>query len=541
VIEREIPLDRRLVFLAATTRDAHTVKSTLAPVGIRVDVCRSFSAMVQEIRSGLGVLMLGEEMMTASNNTALTTLLGTQPPWSDLPVLVLTRPGADSERAIAAVRTLGNVTLIERPVRLAALVTAVRTAIRARTRQYQIREHLAERARAEDSLRLADRRKDEFLATLGHELRNPLAPLLTALHLLRTAGPANELMGRVGEVMERQINHLVRLVDDLLEVSRITRGSIEIHREPLNLSEIIQAAVETSRPALDAAQHELTITQPPEPVIVHGDPVRLTQVVANLLTNAAKYTNPGGRIGLAVARQGERATITVQDNGIGISADQLGSVFEMFTQVDRSNRRAQGGLGIGLTLVKSLVAMHGGHVEARSQGLGRGSEFVVDLPVASGQPKPVTSMVPKEFPSRRVLVVDDNHDAAQMLGQLLNALGAEVAVVYSGRSALEKLVDFDAECVLLDIGMPDMDGYEVARRIRATDSGRDVMLVALTGWSQEHDQRRSRAAGFDHHVVKPPDIDKLRELIAARGAPAGHLIRRQPGVNAPPPGRRATA
>jgi signal transduction histidine kinase/ActR/RegA family two-component response regulator len=520
VITRDASRDRRLIFLAATTKDASTMQSMLAPTGIRVDVCRSFAAMIQEARAGLGVLMLGEEMVTPANNAALTALLAAQPPWSDLPVLVLTRPGADSERTIAAVRTLGNVTLIERPVRLAALVSAVRTAIRARDRQYQIREHLAERARAEESLRLADQRKDEFLATLGHELRNPLAPLLTALHLLRTVVPPDELVTRVGDVMERQINHLVRLVDDLLEVSRITRGSIQIHREPLDLSEVVQAAVDTSRPALDAAEHELTITQPHEPVVVNADPVRLTQVLANLLTNAAKYTNPGGRILLQVRRDGDRAVVSVKDNGIGIAADQLNSVFEMFTQVDRSSRRAQGGLGIGLTLVRSLVAMHGGHVEARSDGLGRGSEFVVSLPVATGVPKQSEPGLPKDFPCRRVLVVDDNRDAAQMLGQLLTALGAEVRVAYSGRSALEVFPEFRPECVLLDIGMPDMDGYEVARRMRATGQGADVLLVALTGWGQEPDQRRSREAGFDHHVVKPPDIDKLRDLIASNRGPA---------------------
>ena len=513
--------DRRLVFLAATARDAQTMTSMLAPMGIRVDICRAFADMLHELRAGLGVLLLSEEMVAPAHNAALTGVLSAQPPWSDLPVLILMRPGADSDRTIAAVRTLGNVTLIERPVRVAALVSAVRTAIRARDRQYQLREHLAERARGEESLRLADQRKDEFLATLGHELRNPLAPLLTALHLLRTAAPGDEVVSRLSDVMERQINHLVRLVDDLLEVSRITRGSIEIHREPLQLSEIVQAAVDTSRPALDTAHHELVITQPRDPVIVSGDPVRLTQVLANLLTNAAKYTDPGGRIVLRVRRDGDRASISVKDNGIGIPPEQLKSVFEMFTQVDRSNRRAQGGLGIGLTLVRSLVAMHGGRVEATSAGLGRGSEFVVELPVARGEPKAAHSPLLKDFPCRRVMVVDDNRDAAQMLGQLLGALGAQVAVAFSGREALDTLAVFRPECVLLDIGMPDMDGYEVARRIRDTDEGQDMMLVALTGWGQEHDQQRSRIAGFDHHVVKPPDIDKLRDLIAAHRTAVG--------------------
>jgi CheY-like chemotaxis protein len=267
---------------------------------------------------------------------------------------------------------------------------------------------------------------------------------------------------------------------------------------------------------LDAAEHELCIQLPEEPVIVSGDAVRLTQVLANLLTNAAKYTNTGGRITVGVEKRGGRAVVSVRDNGIGIAADQLHSVFEMFTQVDRSNRRAQGGLGIGLTLVKSLVAMHGGRVEARSEGLGHGSEFVVELPIAHETPKQSSLPPPRDFPRRRVLVVDDNRDAAEMLGQLLGALGAVVSLAFNGKDALDALTAFRPDCVLLDIGMPGMDGYEVARRIRSSADGQHVLLVALTGWGQEHDQLRSRAAGFDHHVVKPPDIDKLRDLVMVR-------------------------
>ncbi len=504
--------DYRLVFLATTAKDAATTRAMLAPLGIRVDTCRSFESMLTEVRAGAGALLLPEEGASDEQNAALSALLGAQPPWSDLPVLILTRRGADSAEAMEAVRTLGNVTLLERPVRVATLVSAVRTAIRARERQYQIREHLGERGRAEASLRLADQRKDEFLATLGHELRNPLAPLLTALHLLRTAGPADPVLARVSDVMDRQINHLVRLVDDLLEVSRITRGSIEIHQEPVDLGSIVHAAVDTSRPALDAAGHQLTLELPRDPVVVHGDAVRLTQVLANLLTNAAKYTNPGGRIGVRVRQDGGLAIVSVWDDGIGIAADQLTAVFEMFTQVDRSNRRAQGGLGIGLTLVKSLVAMHGGRVEARSDGLGKGSEFVVELPVVNQSARVLASESPEPFPRRRILVVDDNRDAADTLGQLLTMLGAVVSVAYSGRDALDALDEFKPDSVLLDIGMPDMDGYEVARRIRASAGAGGIMLVALTGWGQLQDQRLSRAAGFDHHVVKPPDINRLREL-----------------------------
>jgi CheY-like chemotaxis protein len=397
-------------------------------------------------------------------------------------------------------------------------MTAVRTALRARERQYQIREHLEQRSRAEELLRLADRRKDEFLATLGHELRNPLAPLLTAVQLLKTSGSDGAVVSRVRPVMERQISHLVRLVDDLLEVSRITRGLIEVQREPVDLAFVLHSAIDTSRPALDAAGHQLTVDLPPEPIIVHGDSVRLTQVFANLLNNSAKYTRPGGQIGLSLRKEGSRAVVSVRDNGIGIPADLLGSVFEMFTQVDRSSRQAQGGLGIGLTLVRSLVTMHGGTVEARSEGPGRGSEFITVLPViAVGIARAQEAPTQGFFPQRRILIVDDNVDAADTLGDLLIVLGATVEVVHDGRNALDALEAFKPDAVLLDIGMPDMDGYEVARRIRAIPAQRHILLVALTGWGQEHDQRRSRAAGFDHHVVKPPDVQRLRELLTVGG------------------------
>jgi signal transduction histidine kinase/CheY-like chemotaxis protein len=489
----------------------------LLPLGIQVDVCRTFDDVLREIAAGVGALLIPEEIATHEHNAAIKRLLAEQPAWSDLPILVLTRPGADSAESADAVQMLGNVTLLERPLRVATLVSAVRTALRARDRQYQIREYLDQRAASEHSLRLADQRKDEFLATLGHELRNPLSPLLTAVHLLKTAGLADPVAMRVSAVMERQIRHLVRLVDDLLEVSRITRGKIEIRREDLDLAAIVQAAIDTIRPLLDASGHVLTVELPPESVTVHGDAVRLAQVLSNLLTNAAKYTDTGGRIDVRLRTEGDRAVVSVRDNGIGIAPEQLDAVFDMFTQVDRSNRRAQGGLGIGLTLVKSLVAMHGGRVEARSEGLGRGSEFIVELPVhqrsGAGAPPSPPPVLP--FPRRRILVVDDNLDAAETLGELLTALGSVVAVVHSGRDALTEMNAFEPDTVILDIGMPGMDGYEVARRIRSAPEHHDVLLVALTGWGQEHDQRRSTAAGFDYHVVKPPDIDQLRRILVA--------------------------
>ena len=501
--------DFRLVFLAATAKDAEMTLAMLTPLGIRVDTCRSFEAMLDEVKAGAGALLLPEEAASDEHNTALAATLAAQPPWSDLPVLILARRGADSAEAMEAVRTLGNVTLLERPVRVAALVSAVRTSIRARERQYQIREHLAQRARSEDSLRLADQRKDEFLATLGHELRNPLAPLLTALHLLRTVDSGDPVVAHVGNVMDRQINHLVRLVDDLLEVSRITRGSIQISREPLDLGQIVQAAVDTSGPALDAGDHHLNIELPTEPVIVHGDAVRLTQVLANLLTNAAKYTDPGGRIDVRVHREGGRAILSVKDNGIGIAPGQLSAVFEMFTQVDRSSRRAQGGLGIGLTLVRSLVD----HARRPRRGSERGAREGQRIRRGAPRRRPAraraTPASPEPFPRRRILVVDDNRDAADTLGELLTMLGGVVSVAYSGRAALDALEDFQPDSVLLDIGMPDMHGYEVARRIRAS--------AGFSGPAHRVDRlgAGARSTAVKGRGVRPPRGQAARHQSAA--------------------------
>jgi signal transduction histidine kinase/CheY-like chemotaxis protein len=488
----------------------------LLRAGIASEVVQSMAAVVREVQRGLGALLLPEEAL-AGGEGELLGVLGEQPPWSDLPILVLTRPGADSAYSAHAVRVLSNVTLLERPVQVATLVSAVRTALRARERQYQIRAHLAERATAMETLRDADRRKDEFLATLGHELRNPLSPLLTSLYLLKRSGGSKRVVERTVAVMERQVHFLVRLVDDLLEISRITRGVIDVTLQPLDLASIVNAAIESSQPCVESGRHQLILTSPAEPLIVEGDSVRLTQVFANLINNASKYTDVGGHIWIDVTCEGSDAVIRVRDDGIGIAPEHLSAVFDMFTQVNRSDRRTQGGLGIGLTLVRSLVGVHRGSVAAHSDGVGRGTTFEVRLPLALGQqPCAAEPSVLRPFPECRVLVVDDNRDAREMLGMLLASLHATVRTAHSGPDALALLDEFDPEVVLLDIGMPFMDGYEVARRIRAK-RGNSVRLIALTGWGQEEDVQRAERAGFDHHLVKPPDIEKLGRLLATAG------------------------
>ena len=389
---------------------------------------------------------------------------------------------------------------------------------------------ITERKRAEEALRQADRRKDEFLAMLAHELRNPLAPLRNGLHLLRLTGDDRAQAEKVLGMMGRQVEHLVRLVDDLLDVSRIMRGMVELRRQPLDLATVIGRAVETVQPFLAAQGHELSVELPPEPVALEGDAVRLAQVFANLLNNAVKYTEPGGHIALSAARAGGEVLVSVRDTGIGIAPEILPHVFDLFVQADRSHTRSHSGLGIGLTLVRRLVEMHGGSVTAASAGPGKGSEFVVHLPVTVAGELRVPSPPSRDRPDepggsptatrgKRILVVDDNKDAATSLALLLRLGGHSVQVAHDGPEALEAVRSAAPEVVLLDIGMPGMDGYEVARRLRQTPGLEGVLLVALTGWGQEHDRRRSKEAGFDHHLTKPADPQALRDLFAAPASP----------------------
>jgi PAS domain S-box-containing protein len=383
---------------------------------------------------------------------------------------------------------------------------------------------VTERRRAEEQVRrqnqeleAAARQKDEFLATLAHELRNPLAPIRSALEIVKLGDDSPVAVGRVREMMERQLVHLVRLVDDLLDVSRITRDRIELRRERVALPVVVQNAVEASGPLIEAARHQLTITLPPEALHIAGDVTRLSQVVANLLNNAAKYTSPGGHIWLTVEKQAGEAVVRVKDTGIGIPADMLAEVFEMFVQVDRSSDRTQGGLGIGLTLVKRLVELHGGRVESHSEGPGKGSEFVVRLPllaVEKRRPEPGAPQAP-EGPSRRILIVDDNVDAAESLALVLRLSGHEVRTAHGGAAALEQAATFVPEVVLMDLGMPGMSGYEAARRVRDLHGMEAVVLIALTGWGQEEDRQRTQAAGFHAHLVKPVDPTALQELLAS--------------------------
>jgi signal transduction histidine kinase len=374
---------QRVLVLAPTPKDAARTLSVLAGADVEAVACPDLGVLCRGVAAGAGAAILTEEAVMGDRAGTLAAAVREQPSWSDVPLVVLTGGGADSAAAAVALETLGNVTLLDRPVRVATLVSTVRAALRSRRKQYEVRDYLAERARVADALEDAAVRKDEFLATLAHELRNPLAPIRNALQIMRLArdGPVVE---RNRALIERQVEQLVRLVDDLLDVSRAMRGKVTLHCERVDLAAVAANAVETAQPLIDAQGHALTVSPSAEPVPIDADPLRLVQVVANLLTNAAKYTERGGRIGLSVAREGGAGVVRVRDSGIGIAPDLLPHVFDLFVQADHSATRSRGGLGIGLTLVRTLVEMHGGSVEARSAGLGRGSEFVVRLPLATG-------------------------------------------------------------------------------------------------------------------------------------------------------------
>lgn len=500
----------RVLLKMVTSKDASMVIRLLARSGITAETCADASALAGEMSAGAGAVVIAEEVLADQGFGRVMFALRAQPPWSDLPVIVIARTGVDSIAITEAVEQLANLTVLERPMRASSLVSSVRTALAARKRQYQLRATL-------EGLHEADQRKTEFLATLAHELRNPLAPMRTGLTILSKMQPDPDKAQSLYAMMDRQLTHLVRLIDDLMEVSRITRGRIELQPSPVALDRVVLDAVEVSKPLLIAAGQELVLDLHCAPCTVNGDSVRLTQVFANLLNNASKYTPPAGRILVDMRSDDSTVAVQITDTGIGIPPHMLESVFDMFVQVSGTSRAAQGGLGIGLTLVRSLVELHGGRVSARSGGAGSGTTMTVELPL-------MPSTVPAEQPAlpdvthdsargQRIFVVDDNRDAADSLAHLLGLMGAETSVAYGAREALAAMSVSPPTLAFIDIGMPVMDGYELANRIRAAHALAGTVLVALTGWGQTTDRERIMAAGFDHHLLKPADINELARVL----------------------------
>jgi signal transduction histidine kinase len=509
------PLEDRVLFLMPTSEDADLAGATLRRAGFAVVALPDATALATEIGRGAAAVVVESEALGPDAVTVISGAVGLQEPWSDLPILVLCRANHRLVTASPSHESLGNVALVEQPAQIAILVDAVKAAVRTRRRQYAARDLMRQLGRAVDA-------RDEFLAMLGHELRNPLGAILLALPLVRSS--ADE---RPRGIIERQARRLARLVDDLLEVSRVTRGQITLRREVVDLNEIVGEAVAGLAEAARLQGLDLAVSLWRERVPIHADPVRVEQIVANLLANALKYTPSGGRVTVLVARRNEKASIRVCDDGIGIPAEMTSRIFEPFTQAATTIDRAQGGLGLGLALVKRLVDQHGGVVEARSPGPGQGSEFEVILPIAAVAECGERAL-PRQEPRSgklRVLVVEDNEDNRDALRLLVEHLGHEVDAVEDGLRGVARALSDHPDVMLVDIGLPGLDGYEVARRVRSA-LGQDVKLVAVTGYGQPEDRRRAIAAGFDQHLTKPVDYDTLFRLFkpgawSSFGAAAG--------------------
>ncbi|MGH8228241.1 MAG: hybrid sensor histidine kinase/response regulator [Steroidobacteraceae bacterium] len=528
-------LSLRVLIVAPLGRDAAAIAELLEARGHPAQVCSGIREAAAPIEEAAGALLLTEESLDPQHLPALLRSLERQPAWSELPVVLLAKPGERSSEPIDRLAAAaGSITLLERPLGTATLLRSIEVALRSRHRQYQIHDLLeAQRARetalrdseerlrlAVEALRAADRRKDAFLATLSHELRNPLSPIRNAAEVLASPRLTPMQLRWTQSAIQRQAAHMASLLDDLLELTRISQGKLQLRKAACSLQSVVEAAVETARPLLERKRHTLHIHVPADIPPFVADPVRLAQALSNLLTNAAKYTDPGGRIELS-ACLGERLTIAVQDNGIGIPAEQLEDLFTMFSQIPSAIGRSEGGLGVGLALVKGLAQLHGGTVEAQSEGSGRGSRFVVVLPfeAAPDLPAQQEASVTRRG-TLRVLIADDNHDAADSMAMLISMDGHEVRTVYGGQAAVTAAETFRPDVTLLDIGMPEMDGYAVAKEIRRLRGGVDTYLIALTGWGQQEDKRHALESGFDTHLTKPVDPNQLRNLLCKRASEA---------------------
>jgi len=501
-----VNVEDRVVIYAPTGKDARLIAQVLVRTGVDSVVCMRTADVGERLKEGAGALLLVDEVLDHALLKVLSHYLGEQPTWSDLPVLVMSTRGLDSADMRQTYLQLGNVTLLERPLQSVTLASAATSSLRARRRQYAMRE--------------IDRRKDEFLAMLAHELRNPLAPVSAASDLLKMPNLDRDRIRQTSDIISRQVKHMTGLIDDLLDVSRVSRGLVTLNMATLDARQIVTSAVEQARPLIDARRHRLTVRPAPDIAWIDGDQKRLVQILANVLNNAAKYTPEGGEIVIGMALTPGRLTYTVTDNGIGMAPHVIDHIFDMFAQAERTSDRTQGGLGIGLALVKNLVQLHGGTVAAYSDGAGAGSRFEIGFPLS------VQPLAPADAASaadggaalaRSVLVVDDNVDAAMMLGMFLELAGYAVQVVHDATAALAiaTMAPHAIDACLLDIGLPDMDGNALARRLRGIGATANATLIAITGYGQEDDRRKTREAGFDQHHVKPVDMQKLMDTLAA--------------------------
>jgi two-component system, sensor histidine kinase len=499
--------EQRVLIFPPSRRDGEVTCEVLGRAGLGCAVRNKAPEVAHEIDAGAGALIMTDAALAAPGIDTILASLWRQPAWSDLPIVLLCQTGPQRPLVSHILSALTNVTVLDRPTSARTLVSAVQAALRGRLRQYQTRDQLEALRIAEENLRNADRRKDEFLAMLAHELRNPLAPIRNAGEMLARMLPDNELVQTIAAIVQRQSAHLSRLVNDLLDVSRITQGRIELQHEPVNLSAVISQALETVEPLMHENRHRVVVAAGHGPVYVEGDHARLVQCIANILTNSAKYTDRGGEVHVQMRSDARHAWIAIADNGVGIPAELLPRIFDLFVQGNRSLDRSQGGLGIGLSLVRRLIEMHDGSVSATSGGPGQGARFEVVLPVIAATRATRVEHLEQPPARRRILVVDDNSDSANSLAMILNISGHVAEPVYGPEEALERVAEFNPEVVLLDIGLPGMDGYELAKRLRS--NGSNARLIAVTGYGQPGDVRRAEEAGFDAHLVKPVDLQHL--------------------------------
>ncbi len=505
----------RALIITPNRVDAELALGFLAENAIAAGAYESIAQLGGELPADAGCIVLAEEALDDSDMHGLREMLELQPAWSDLP-LVLVAGAGRSALVAPAFPEAGNVTLLERPLNPLTLVSAVQAGLRARMRQLEVRDLLQKR---EEALR----QRDDFLAMLAHELRNPLAPMRNAISLLKTVQTDEPLVAKTRDMLERQVSHMTRIVDDLLDVARLERGKITLRRERFDLNGAVSAALEACLPAVRARSHEASLRLAQAPLFVDADPVRIDQLLTNLIVNASKFTPRGGAIELGTRREGGAALVWVRDNGIGIRPEMLEAVFTPFAQDGQTLARSAGGLGIGLSIARAIAELHGGSLRARSEGPDRGAVFEARLPLASGVPlaeaRPEPRAQPLREPAprrRRVLVVEDNADIRESLRLLLGLWGHEVLLAESGDDGLELALREKPDVALIDIGLPGLDGYEVAQRIRGQAAGRPsgIRLVAMTGYGQSADRRRAAQAGFDEHLLKPVDADTLQRLLS---------------------------
>jgi len=511
-------MEHRILIYAPIGQDAALAARVLADARMHSLICHSPAEIEAALPLGAGAVLTVEEALPGAYQL-LYAHVQQQPEWSDLPIVLLTQRGADSPSVLQAVAGLGNLTLLERPVRTQELVTALHTVLRARSKQYAVRE--------------AARRKDEFLASLGHELRNPLAPIRTSVALLPRLYPGAPQPARIRDTVERQVGLLTRLVDDLLDVARITSGKITLQRQSIALGTVMHHVGELCQQAADAKGIQIHWSLPMEAVTLDADYARIVQIFANILSNAIKFTPQNGQVHVSARCDGARLQVRVRDTGIGLERETVPRIFRMFEQNAAASGQIASGLGIGLSLSREFAQMHGGSVTARSEGIGKGSEFVIELPVVSCMQEealPVAAPAAPESRAMRALVVDDNQDAADSLAALLEIEGFDVRTAYDGDNAVQAVQRAAPDMIVMDLGMPGMDGYDTARAIRGLAGSAGILMIALTGWGQSDARRRTLEAGFDHHLVKPVELEQLVRLAAQRQPQASP----QPSSPAPP-------